>query len=390
MATSFKGWQRTAVILAFVLPTLISVAVISLYPILFNVYISFTNRNRFHYSAPEDGIWSCDPETPRQYCWNDPLWENYGDLFGPLVSPSALVGWLKLILFLAPLGVVYLLRERVTKDSLSPPPTWWWWLAALGVSVVIWFALDVNGGIQELMDTGDFFIVMFRTFLYVLACMPFFVFFGGLLALLLNNKQIKAKGAFRTILILPWAIPNYITAKIWQFFFRTEQGTINQLLQIIGIKGPSWLQQDFLAFIAVVVINIWLSYPFFMIVILGALQAIPQAQYEAADVDGASWIQKLTQITIPLLRSAVMPAIVLSSITTFQMFNTVWLVTQGGPVRGAGKPGATEFVMVHAYKVFRTDRYAASGAFAVVVFLLLFAATLFSLRMTQITKGAYE
>jgi len=163
------------------------------------------------------------------------------------------------------------------------------------------------------------------------------------------------------------------------------------LLGAIGIQGPSWLQQPALAFFAVVLVNIWMSYPFFMVIILGALQSIPQEQYEAAEVDGANWWQKLTRITLPLLRPAVMPAIVLSSITTFQMFNTVWLITGGGPIRGAGMPGATEFVMIHAYKqVFQSRNDGLIGAFAVIVFIILFAATLYSMRLTRITKGAYE
>ncbi|MFP4343409.1 MAG: carbohydrate ABC transporter permease [Anaerolineales bacterium] len=389
MGVTFRGWKKTAIILLFIFPTILSITLISFYPILYNVFISFTNRSRFHYKPPES-IFACDPETQGVFCWKDPILGNYTSLFGPLVTSESLLAWLRLLLLIAPFIAVYYLSRRVRRESLSPPNTSWWWLVALAASVLLWFVFNVQGAIAHLNDTGDFFIVMFRTILYVLVCMPFFVFTGGLLALILNNDFIRGKAVLRTILIMPWAVPNYITAKIWQFFFRTEQGTINQLLSIIGIQGPSWLQSDLLAFVAVVIINIWLSYPFFMTVILGALQAIPEAQYEAADVDGANWIDKLTRITIPLLRPAVMPAIVLSSITTFQMFNTVWLVTAGGPQRGAGRPGATEFVMVYAYKVFRTDRYGAIGAFAVVVFLLLFGATLLSMRLTQITKGAYE
>jgi arabinogalactan oligomer/maltooligosaccharide transport system permease protein len=389
MGVTFRGWKKTAIILLFIFPTILSIALISFYPILYNVFISFTNRSRFHYKPPES-IFDCDPETQGVFCWKDPILGNYTDLFGPLVTGESLLAWLQLLLLIAPFIAVFILSRRVRRQSLSPPNTTWWWLVALAASVLVWFVFNIPEAIAHLNDTGDFFIVMFRTILYVLACMPFFVLTGGLLALILNNDFIRGKAFLRTILILPWAVPNYITAKIWQFFFRTEQGTINQLLSIIGIEGPAWLQNDLLAFIAVVIINIWLSYPFFMTVILGALQAIPESQYEAADVDGANWWDKLTRITIPLLRPAVMPAIVLSSITTFQMFNTVWLVTAGGPQRGAGKPGATEFVMVHAYKVFRTDRYGAIGAFAVVVFFLLFGATLLSMRMTQITKGAYE
>ena len=389
MSTSYKGWRKTIIILVLIVPTLVSITLISLYPIFYNVYISFTNRSRFHYQPPES-IWRCDPETMGQYCWHAPLFGNYIELFGPLLQPRALLAWGKLALVFAPFALIYVQkdRQRETQLSASTIPAWWW-LAGLAGSALLWFLLDVRSAVALLMETGDFFVVMFRTFLYVLVCIPFFVLVGGILALILNNRAIKAKGVFRTLLILPWAMPSYITAEIWKFFFQ-EQGTINQLLALAGLEGPAWLQHDALAFSAVVIINVWLSYPFFMTVILGGLQAIPLELYDAADVDGATWWQKLTRITIPHLRPTVMPAIVLSAITTFQMFNMVWLVTEGGPIRGAGKPGATQFVMIHAYKMFRTDNYSSSGAYAVVLFLILFGATLLSLKFTHIIRGVDE
>ena len=113
--------------------------------------------------------------------------------------------------------------------------------------------------------------------------------------------------------------------------------------------------------------------------------------YEAAEVDGATWWQQLTKITLPLLRPVALPAIVLSSLTTYKIDAIVWAITQGGPTAGAGKPGATDFVMVYAYKqIFQTRAFGSMGAFAVILFVLLFAATLYSLRVTRITKGAYE
>jgi arabinogalactan oligomer/maltooligosaccharide transport system permease protein len=177
---------------------------------------------------------------------------------------------------------------------------------------------------------------------------------------------------------------------IWQFFFR-EQGTINQVLALFGINGPSWLRDPVSAFAIVVLVDTWFSYPFFMIVILGALQAVPRDVYEAAELDGASWWQQLTRITLPLIRPAVLPATVLTSITAFQMFGTVWAITQGGPVNEVGRPGATEFVIVYAYKqIFQTQNYGNATAFAVILFIFLFTVTLYSLRLTRITKGAYE
>lgn len=142
---------------------------------------------------------------------------------------------------------------------------------------------------------------------------------------------------------------------------------------------------------SIVIADVWFSYPFMMIIILGALQSIPGEQYEAAEIDGATWMQQFSAITLPLLRPAILPAIVLTSISAFQMFGTAYAMTAGGPIKGAGQPGFTEFVMVYAYKqVFQTQAYGRMGAFAVIIFILLFAATLYSLRITRITKGAYE
>jgi arabinogalactan oligomer/maltooligosaccharide transport system permease protein len=290
---------------------------------------------------------------------------------------------------------VYVARRQVSRQA-SPPTTWWWWLVGLGVAYLLWRVLGIGESLTQLQETGDFFIVIFRTILYVLACIPLFFLVGMGLALILNNQHIKGVGIWRAVLIIPWAVQSYIAALVWQFFFRGEVGTINQIGVALGLfdgQGPTWLgdpNRPWLAFIAVVVINLWMSYPFFTVVILGALQSIAQDQYEAAEVDGATWWHKLLHITLPLVRPAVLPAIVLSSITTFQMFNTVYLVTTGGPVKGAGEPGYTEFVMIHAYRLFQDQNFGRMGAFAVIIFIFLFAATMFSLRFTRITKGAYE
>jgi arabinogalactan oligomer/maltooligosaccharide transport system permease protein len=419
MGVTYQGPRKYLVVLLFIAPTLLSIFVLSLFPIIYNVYISMTNRNTFHYPVydlpPEDRaafveehpaiggfVWDvvcpvfsgfcCDPDMPGRFCVRDPFYANYVRLFEDLFSIEALKAMGKLLLVIAPLILAAVAANQLTRrNPLSPPPTWWVWGLGAAVGLALWFLLGGSAALETLNNTGSFFIVMFRTALYVIACVPFFFLFGLIMALILNNDFIRGRAIWRVLLIVPWAVPSYISALIWQFFFRTEQGTINQLLGLLGITGPSWLLDPSLAFFAVVLVNIWMSYPFFMVIILGALQSIPQEQYEAADVDGASEWQKLMSITLPLVRPAVMPAVVLSSITTFQMFNTVWLITRGGPLRGAGKPGATEFVMIHAYKqVFQAQNDGLIGAFAVIVFAILFAATLYSLRVTRITKGAYE
>ena len=127
-----------------------------------------------------------------------------------------------------------------------------------------------------------------------------------------------------------------------------------------------------------------------MTIILGALQSIPQNLYEAAEVDGAGWWYKLRRITLPLIRPAVMPGIVLSALATFKLFDTVWMVTSGGPFTGKNT-GATEIVMVYAYRqAFQLFNFGYISAFAVLVFVLLFGATLVNLRFARITQDIYQ
>ncbi len=239
----------------------------------------------------------------------------------------------------------------------------------------------------------DFFFVMGNTMLYTIVCVVLFLVLGLALALLLNSPFIQLKSVYRTLLILPWAAPAIMTAPIWKFFFNAEFGPINQILRGIGIQNPpAWLGDPILAWIAAVIVNLWLSYPFFMFVILGALQSVPGELYEAAQLDGAGFWTQLRQITLPLIRPALLPAVVLSSITTFQQLNTVWILTnRGGPFASVTSPGATEFVMIYGYRQgILQNNYGLTSAFAMIVFILLFGLTIANLRATKITKGAYE
>ncbi len=243
--------------------------------------------------------------------------------------------------------------------------------------------------------SSDLYYVVGSTLLYVLLCLALFLVFGLATALALNNKEIKWLPMWRVLLIVPWAVPSIITALIWKFLFHYDFGPINQILRVfLGAKaGVPWLINPVYAFLAVVVVNLWMSYAPFTVIILGALQSIPQELFEAASVDGATAWQRFRTITLPLLRPAITPFTILSGITTFQMFNTVYLVTQGGPITSPLKPGATEFVMLYYYqKVFGdtagNPHYGLLSAFSVVIFLILLGGTILSLRATNLTKEA--
>jgi arabinogalactan oligomer/maltooligosaccharide transport system permease protein len=225
---------------------------------------------------------------------------------------------------------------------------------------------------------SDLFYVIGLTLLYVVACVSLFLIVGMVTALALNNQKIKGLAFWRVILLVPWAAPSAITALVWKFLFHEDFGPINQIGRIFfGHNfGVPWVTNPVWAFISVVIVNIWLSYPFFTVVILGALQSVPQELNEAAKVDGANAWQQFTNVTLPLLRPAITPAAILSAIGTFQMFNTVYLITAGGPITSADKPGATEFVMIYMYdKVLGNAganiHYAQIATFAITVFIIL-------------------
>jgi arabinogalactan oligomer / maltooligosaccharide transport system permease protein len=164
----------------------------------------------------------------------------------------------------------------------------------------------------RLLGQTDFYIVFGKTVLYAIVCVFFFFVVGLTFALILSNPAIKAKALWRTLMILPWAVPAWITSLVWKFLFHGQYGPINQALAKVGLPGPDWLLDGTTAFIAITIMNIWLSYPFFMLILLGGLASIPTDIYEAADIDGAGWWKQLFSITIPLLRPVAIPAIILS------------------------------------------------------------------------------
>jgi arabinogalactan oligomer/maltooligosaccharide transport system permease protein len=192
------------------------------------------------------------------------------------------------------------------------------------------------------------------------------------LALLLKQPWLRLKGLYRALLILPWAVPNYITALVWKGMFHKQYGAINNLLAFFGIESVGWFSSFWTSFSANVITNTWLGFPFMMVVALGALQSIPNDLYEAADVDGASPWQQFRQITLPLLRPAMVPAVLLGMIWTFNMFNIIYLVSGGEP------DGSTDILISEAYRwaFQRQEQYGYAAAYATLIFCILVAYTL--------------
>jgi arabinogalactan oligomer/maltooligosaccharide transport system permease protein len=233
----------------------------------------------------------------------------------------------------------------------------------------------------------DFYLVFLKTVIWTVANLIFHVVIGIALALILNQREIRGKGLFRAILILPWAVPQLIVALTWRGMFNYEYGAINLMLtQWLGLPAVEWLRQPVEAFVAVILTNVWLGFPFMMIIALGALQSIPHELYEAAAIDGTSWYHRLRHITIPLILPVMVPAITLGTIWTFNNLNIVWLVSN------AGEPGdQTHLLVSFVYKAaFNFYRYGYGAALSMVIFFILLVMSLSFMRRSRVTESVYS
>jgi ABC-type sugar transport system permease subunit len=197
------------------------------------------------------------------------------------------------------------------------------------------------------------------------------------------TNVVLHKGLYRVLLVVPWAVPNYITALIWKGMFNKQYGLINEVLGGLGIEPVGWFSTFWKAFAANLTTNTWLGFPFMMVVALGALQSIPRTCSRPPKVDGASRWDRFRHITLPLLKPALFPAVILGSIWTFNMFNIIYLVSGGQP------EGATDILITEAYRqAFERDRYGYAAAYSVLIFLIL--SLVYSLATQRASKASEE
>ncbi len=225
----------------------------------------------------------------------------------------------------------------------------------------------------------SFWFTLGVTILWTAANVFLHVTIGMGLALLLREPWLRLRNVYRVLLILPWSVPNYITALIWKGLFHRQFGAINGLLVALGLEPVSWFSQWSTAFAANVATNTWLGFPFMMVVTLGALQTIPRDLEQAAEVDGASNWQRFRHITLPLLRPALLPAVILGSVWTFNQFNIIYLVSGGEP------DGGTEILISDAYRwaFTRNFRYGYAAAYSVLIFGVLLVWSGFTSRLMR-------
>jgi len=255
-----------------------------------------------------------------------------------------------------------------------------------------WEVVGMHNYVAIFVGEGaeQFWGVFFKTIFWTVINVAFHVTLGVLLAVVINGP-VRGKSIYRLLLIIPWAVPAYITALTWRGMFDYKYGAVNQVILAVNEYLPTfldlpvidWLNSPNPAFAACIVANVWLGFPFMMVIALGGLQGIPQELYEAARIDRATRWQQFWNITLPMLMPVLIPAITLGAIWTFNNLNVVWLVSNGG--EPADK---THILVSYVYKaVFNLYQYGYGAALSMVIFALLLAFSMLFLHRTRATEG---
>ena len=235
--------------------------------------------------------------------------------------------------------------------------------------------------------SGPFLGVFIWTLSFSLLTVASMFLVGFLLAVVLD-KKMRGRNLYRAILILPYAMPSFMSILIWAGMFNREIGVINTVL---GVE-VDWLNDPWLARGAVLVVNLWLGFPYFYLISTGALQALPGDIEEAAAIDGATAPQIFWQIKFPLVLQILAPLLIASIAFNFNNFNLIFLLTRGGPtnVLEGESAGATDILITYAYKTAfggAEQDFGLASAISVIVFLIVGALSLWSLKQSKILEG---
>lgn len=206
---------------------------------------------------------------------------------------------------------------------------------------------------------------------------------GLAIAVVLNGSLQKWTGIYRSLLLLPWAVPAYITTLAWRGMLQPD-GFINGLLGTDAV----FLSDAAPAQLSVILVSVWLGVPFIVMSMAGPLQSIPDYLYQAAKIDGVSRWRRFIHITLPNIKGVLAPITLLTFVWSFNMFNTIYLLTAGGPSVSVSEPGATDILVTYIFEI-AIDRgdYGLASAWSLILFLVLAVVSLVFIRQTRATEG---
>ena len=233
---------------------------------------------------------------------------------------------------------------------------------------------------HELFTSDPLFLIAIRnTVVFTLGTAVPTILISLVVAGVLNRK-VKGIGIFRTIVFLPLAISSVVMAVVWQFVFNTDNGLLNIMLGWVGIGPVPWLVEPRWAMVSLCIVSVWRSVPFATVILLAAMQGVPETVYEAARIDGAGEMRQFLSITVPLIRGAISFVVVISIIHAFQAFDMVYVLNgaNGGPETATYVLGIMLFQ--HAFSFLE---FGYASALAWVMFAILLVVTVLQLRLTR-------
>ncbi|ASJ05691.1 MULTISPECIES: carbohydrate ABC transporter permease [Thermococcus] len=221
------------------------------------------------------------------------------------------------------------------------------------------------------------------TWLFVLTSVTLKVLAGIFLSLLYNSSYVKGKMIYRSLLIIPWALPLLFSVTVWKFMFDPIFGPINQMLKSLGVQTlPNWINDPLWAFLALNIIEVWLAYPFMITVITAALQSVPDTLVEAAIIDGASYWQRIRHVVLPIVGKPIAFATILTSAASFQYFMVPYIYNAG--------LFEDKFILLYGFrKAFgATPHYGRAAAVMIIATLVLAVYMYVNVRITKLQEGA--
>ena len=229
--------------------------------------------------------------------------------------------------------------------------------------------------------SSDLWIVIGNTLVWSIGSTVVMVPAGFLLALIMNQKKMRGKTIYRTMYLFPWAFPAFITILVWSNMLAYTGGVANEFLNVLGFKSLDWLTSPKYAMISLILVNFWLSFPYYTFVYTSAVQSIPQELYEAAEINGYGPIRTLAHVTLPLLRRQIAFITIFGFIFTWNNFYIPFLLTGGGP--GI----STEILITYSYlQAFSYSNYSLGAAYAVISIVMLFVFVVVANHYTKMMK----
>lgn len=247
-------------------------------------------------------------------------------------------------------------------------------------------------GIQNFIDIftlpiwrTTFFSVLGWTVAWTFIATTLQVALGMFLAILVNQPDLKGKAIIRTIFILPWAVPAFVSILVFAGMFNESFGAINlQVLHLFGISPKPWMTDPFWTKTALIMIQTWLGFPFIFSMTTGVLQSIPADLYEAATIDGATVFQKFRKITLPLVLYAIAPVLITQYTFNFNNFNLIYLFNGGGPAVEGQNAGGTDILISWIYSLTMTSsQYGKAAAITMLLSIFVITVALWQFRRTK-------